>query len=233
MISKTLKTTNGKLEVRIPSQLKEVSIGQMMQLQDAPNLGDIQAISILSGVPLADLQEVTNAADFMVYADSIQNLSHEIATLYNSDAIPKTITVNWNGGPVTVDVTKNLSVEPAGAFMAARDVIADEIAEHIKTYGAENWQDYFKPSLLACAKVLAYYLFCRVTGLKFDETAAANFVEIIKELGVTEALPVAKHFFMNYPDLSKPKTGFWQQVLPLLKKGLAYILSKSLGISIP
>ena len=233
MITKTLKTINGKLEVSIPSQLSEISIGQMMQLQDAPKLDDMQAISILSGVAVTDLQNVSNAADFMSYTDGVLNLSNQITTLYNSDEIPKSVNVDWNGKTVTVDVTRNLSVEPAGAFMAARDVIADEIAEHIKTYGEDNWKDYFKPSLIACCKVLAYYLFCRVTGLKFDEYAAADFVETIKKLGVTEALPIAKHFFMSYPDLSKPKTGFWQQVLPLLKKGLAFILSKSLGTSTP
>jgi hypothetical protein len=57
--------------------------------------------------------------------------------------------------------------------MAARDVIADEIAAHIKIYGEENWQDYFNPSLTACCKVLAYYFYCRVTGNKYDEYAAA------------------------------------------------------------
>lgn len=231
MITKTLKTTTGKLQVSIPSQLNEISIGQMMQLQDAPNLGDMEAISILSGVPASDLQNVSNAADFMAYADGVLDLSHQIANLYDSDAIPKAVTVNWNDKAVTVDVSRNLSVEPAGAFMAARDVIADEIAEHIKIYGEDNWKDYFKPSLAACCKVLAYYLFCRVTGLKFDEYAATEFVETIKKLGVTEALPIAKHFFMSYPNLSTQKTGFWHQVLPLLKKGLAYIISKSLGIS--
>nr|WP_294949030.1 hypothetical protein [uncultured Mucilaginibacter sp.] len=233
MIEKNLKTTQGKLRVSMPTQLSEVTLGQMMQLQEAPDLKDLDAISILSGVPGSELQNVSNTDDFMGFADAVLSLSHQIKHLYNSDAVPKTITLEVGEKQVTLAVLKNLSVEPAGAFMAARDVIADEIASHIKIYGEENWQDYFNPSLTACCKVLAYYFYCRATGNSYDEYAAANFTDVIKKLWVTEALPIAKHFFMSYPNLSKPKTGFWHQLLRLLKKGLAYTLSKSLGISTP
>jgi hypothetical protein len=233
MIEKTLITTHGKLLVKIPSQLNEVTLGQMMSLQDAPDLGDLDAISILSGVPVPELQLVRNAVDFMQFADTVLALSHQIKFLYNSDEIPSNITVNVAGEPVKVNIIRNLSVEPAGAFMAARDVIADEIAEHVKIYGEVNWQDYFNPSLTACCKVLAYYFYCRVTGNKFDEYAAAAFAETIKQLRVTEALPIAKHFFMSYPNLSKPKTGFWRRLQMRWKNVLAYKHSKSLNTSTP
>jgi hypothetical protein len=233
MIEQNLKTTQGKLRVSMPTQLSEVTLGQMMQLQESADLKDLDAISILSGVPASELQNVSNADDFMGFADAVLSLSHQIKHLYNSDAVPKTITLEVGEKRVTLDVLKNLSVEPAGAFMAARDIIADEIASHIKIYGEENWQDYFNPSLTACCKVLAYYFYCRATGNSYDEYAAANFTDVIKNLWVTEALPIAKHFFMSYLNLSKPKTGFWHQLLQLLKKGLAYTLSKSLGISTP
>jgi hypothetical protein len=233
MIEQNLKTTQGKLRVSMPTQLSEVTLGQMMQLQESADLKDLDAISILSGVPVTDLQNVSHADDFMSFADAVLNLSHQIKHLYNSDAVPKTITLKVGEKQVKLDVLKNLSVAPAGAFMAARDVIADEIASHIKIYGEENWQDYFNPSLTACCKVLAYYFYCRATGNSYDEYAAANFTDVIKKLWVTEALPIAKHFFMSFPNLSKPKTGFWHQLLQLLKKGLAYTLSKSLGISTP
>lgn len=188
MIEKTLITTHGKLRVKIPSQLNEVKLGQMMALQDTPELGDLDAISILSGVPVPELQSVRDASDFMQFADAVLALSHQIKQLYNSDDIPKNVTVEVNGKPIKVNVIRNLSVEPAGAFMAARDVIADEIADHIKIYGEDNWQDYFNPSLTACCKVLAYYFYCRVTGNKYDEYAAAAFTETIKQLRVKPML---------------------------------------------
>jgi hypothetical protein len=191
MIEKTLITTHGKMRVKIPSQLNEVTLGQMMALQDASDLGDLDAISILSGVPVTDLQSVRDAGDFMQFADAVLSLSHQIKYLYNSDEIPKKVSFEIGDKNVTVNVISNLSVEPAGAFMAARDVIADEIAEHVKIYGEENWQDYFNPSLTACCKVLAYYFYCRVTGNKYDEYAAAAFTDTIKQLRVTEALPIS------------------------------------------
>ncbi|MEO7216270.1 hypothetical protein [Mucilaginibacter sp.] len=191
MIEKTLKTTGGKLRVSIPTQLNEVTLGQMMQLQDATELTDLHAISILSGAPVADLQNVKDAGELMGFADTIMGLSQQIKYLYNADAIPKTVTLDVEGKPVTVNVIKNLSVEPAGAFMAARDIISDEIATHIEKYGEENWQEYFNPSLAACCKVLGYYLYCRVTRKPFDEYAAAAFAEAVKKLWVTEALPIA------------------------------------------
>ncbi|WP_374951007.1 hypothetical protein [Mucilaginibacter sp.] len=232
MIEKTLRTTHGKLKVRIPSRLDEVTLGQMMALQEAKDLGDLDAISILSDVKVSDLKSVTNAADFVQFADAVLSLSHQIKYLYNSDEVPKTITLLIDNKPVTVNVLRNLSVEPAGAFMAARDIIADEIADHIKIYGEENWQDYFNPSLGACSKVLGYYLYCRVTGNPYDEYAAAAFADHVKQLRVTEALPIAKHFFLSYPDLSRQRTGCWHRLQQLWKNVQASMRSKSLSISI-
>ncbi|GGH03639.1 hypothetical protein [Mucilaginibacter phyllosphaerae] len=233
MIERTLITTRGKLRVSIPSQLNEVTLGQMMALQDKPDLGDLDAISILSGVPVTDLQSVKDAGEFMVFADAVLALSQQIKYLYNSDDIPKKVSFAIDGKGITVKVINNLSVEPAGAFMAARDVIADEIAEHIKIYGEDNWQDYFNPSLTACCKVLAHYFYCLVTGKQYDEYAAAAFTETVKKLRVTEALPIAKHFFMSYPNLSKPKTGFWHLLLQLWRNVRAYMRLKSSGTSTP
>ncbi|MBD1394595.1 hypothetical protein [Mucilaginibacter glaciei] len=215
MIEKTLRTTTGKLNLKLPSQLSEVTLGQMIALQESKDLGDLEAISILSGVPVSDLQSVVNANDFMDFADAVLSLSHQIKYLYNSDEIPKTVALMIDDKIVTVNVIRNLSLEPAGAFMAARDIISDEITAHINLYGEENWQDYFNPSLTACCKVLGYYLYCRATGKHYNEYAAADFAEAIKQLRVTEALPIAKHFFMNYPNLSKPRIGFWRRLLRL------------------
>ncbi|QHS56078.1 hypothetical protein GWR56_11230 [Mucilaginibacter sp. 14171R-50] len=215
MIERTLATTHGQLPVKIPSQLNEVTLGQMIALQDNPELGDLDAISILSGIPVTDLQSVRNANDFIQFADAVLSLSHQIKHLYNSDDIPQKITLMVGDKPVIVKVVNNLSVEPAGAFMAARDVIADEITEHIKIYGEDNWKEYFNPSLTACCKILAFYFYCLATGNVYDEYAAAAFTETIKNIRVTEALPIAKHFFMSYPNLSKPRTGFWHRLLRL------------------
>ncbi len=233
MIQKTLKTTQGKLLVSIPTNLYEITLGQMIDLQENPLLTDIGAISILSGIPLEQLQNINSMDDLQAFAAPVLSLSGQIKHLYNSDEIPKKITFNTDKGCKTVNVTRNLSVEPAGAFMAARDIIADEISEQIKLYGEDDWQQHFNPSLKACCQILAHYFYCRTTGKPYNEYEADAFCIEIKKLRVTEALPIAKHFFTCYPSLSKPKTSFWHRLLPFWKKEQAYNHSKSLNTSTP
>jgi hypothetical protein len=208
MIEKTLKTTGGKIQVRIPTLLDELTLGQMMAMQEKHYLDDLDAISILSGISKDELYSVKNFEEFLVFGNYVTSLSHQIRYLYNNDIIPNKVTFTINRQKVVVNVNRNLSVEPAGAFLAARDIIADEINEHINLYGEEDWQDHFQPSLKACCQVLAQYFFCRVTGKKYDEYEAEAFCEEVKKLRVTEALPIARHFFTCYPNLLKQKIGF-------------------------
>ena len=196
MIEKTLQTTDGKLRVKIPDQLTELNLGQMMALQEKPELSDIEAISVLSGITTDALNNVKNAHDFQTFSDAILSLSYQIKYLYNSEIIPKEVSFILDHGTeksVTklVKISHNLSVEPAGAFMAAREIIADEVNDHIKQYGDEDWQENFNPSLNACCHVLAHYFFCRATGKKYDEYQAEEFCTEIKKMRVTEALPIA------------------------------------------
>ncbi|MFD2145486.1 hypothetical protein [Mucilaginibacter antarcticus] len=153
--------------------------------------------------------------------------------MYNSDAIPKKAGFTINGKMHEVNVISNLSIEPAGAFMAAREIIADEIQQHIEQHGEADWQERFNPSLKACCQVLAHYFYCRTTGNKYNDYQAGQFTETVKTLRVTEALPIAKHFFMSYPNLSKPKTGFWHRLRLLWRKRQAYNRSKTLSTSTP
>jgi hypothetical protein len=128
---------------------------------------------------------------------------------------------------------QNLSVEPAGAFMAARDIIAEEINMHIKTHGEDDWQEHFNPSLNACCQVLAQYFYCRATGKKYNEYEVESFIDEVKKLRVTEALPISKHFFSCYQSLSIAKTSFWHRLLQYLKKERASSRSRNLNISTP
>jgi hypothetical protein len=116
MIEKTLKTTRGTLSITMPSQLKEVSLGQMMQLQEKTDLSDLDAISILSGIAIDELKDVSNFHDFDVFGEAVLSLSNQIKHLYNSDEIPSRVTFKIDSKTVKVNVIRNLSVEPAGAF---------------------------------------------------------------------------------------------------------------------
>jgi len=213
MITKTLKTTEGKISISMPEQLNELKLEQLMDMQSAENLSDLQAVSILSGTPLDKLQNIRSADELQVFNQQVLSIATQIKYLYNSEAIPKATTFIIDGKTVIVPVIKNLSVEPAGAFMAAREIIAEEVARHVKQYGEEEWQQNFNPSLQACAQLLAQYFYCKATGLRYNEYAAAAFEDQVKQLPVTDALPIAKYFFLSYPNLSKPRTSFWHRAL--------------------
>ena len=138
MITKTIRTTSGKMKIAIPAGLSEVTFGQLMKLQEKPSVNDLEAISILAGLPLNDLQNVCNVADLEIFGDAVLLLTHQVKQLYNSDDVPKTVEFTNGKESKTVNVINNLSVEPAGAFMAAREIIAEEINGHIKQYGGRR-----------------------------------------------------------------------------------------------
>jgi hypothetical protein len=233
MIEKVLRTTEGKILVRIPTNLSEITLGQMMAMQEKPYLDNINAISILSGVPMNELHNVRNIDDFQIFGESVLSISHQIKNLYNSDTIPKKVNFTFGKTQVAVNVMNKLSVEPAGAFMAASDIIADEINETIKIHGEDNWKEHFHPSLKACCQLLAHYFFCRATGKSYNEYEAEEFTNEIKKLRVTEALPIAKHFFTCYPNLLKQRTSFFQRLRQYWRKKLVSRRLKNLNISTP
>lgn len=232
MIRKTLKTITGSLTVTIPTSLNELKLGQLMAMQATENMNDLEAIHILSGVPLQELKQVKSYTELQVFNEQVLALAIEIKHLYNSEAIPDTVTFILDGKPKKVKVMNNLSVEPAGAFMASRDIIAEEINRHVALHGHDNWQESFNPSLQVCSQVLAHYFYSKVTGQPYDEEPAAAFTQQVEQLPVTKALPIAKYFFLKFPHLSKPKTGFWHRLSRLWSSGRAYVSLKLSAILI-
>jgi hypothetical protein len=229
MIEKILKTQTGRLHLKLPEHLHEVTLGQLIDMQSTENMTDLQAIQILSGVPVEDLQNITDFNDLQIFSEHIAILSQQIKELYNSDSLPKSITFNMDGKAVKVKVISNLSIEPAGAFLAARDVITEEINNHISQYG-EDWKANFNPSLKTCAMLLAHYFYCPVSNNWYNEYQAEAFYDEVIKLPFTDALPIAKYFFLNYPGLSRPKISYWLRAQLLWKKRLALSRFKNSGM---
>ncbi|MCJ8208672.1 hypothetical protein MUY27_03065 [Mucilaginibacter sp. RS28] len=232
MIKQNIKTTLGSITLSVPDQLGEISLGQLIAMQAKENLSDMEAIEILSGTPLTELQNIKNPGDLDIFNAPLLALSAAIKNLYTSDSLPSTVSFRINGRNKTIKVATNLGVEPAGAYFAARDIITDEITRHIEQYGEEDWKSSFNPSLNSCALILAHYFYCVATGLPYSEQQAEEFAEQVKQLAFTDALPIAKYFFLSYPNLSKPKTGFWQRVQLRWKKRPELSLFKNLATSI-
>ncbi len=231
MIEKRIRTTYGKIAVSIPSDLNEVTLGHLMALQEHELPDDLDAISILSGMPKSELQNIKDIADLSEFGETILALSHQIKFLYDYDTLPAKVTFMIKGRKVEVTVNSNLAIEPAGAFMAAREIITDEVRQYIAIHGEQNWQERFQPSLNACCQVLAQFFYCKVTKKPYDEYEAEAFTSEIKKMRVLEALPLARHFFTCYPNLWKPKQSFFQLHLQRWKQMLASARSKSSNLS--
>lgn len=225
MISKNLNTVDGQIKITIPSVLSELTLGMLIQMQEDNT--ELETISILSGIPKDELYKVRNIDDFEIFKEHVLSLVHQIS--YEADSLPLPKTIFICGKKITVP--NDLNIEPAGAFYECRNLIADEINKHIETFGEDDWKHNFKPSLNLSALMLAHYLYYPATGNYDDEKAEAFQSEVLK-LSIAITIPLAKHFFLNYPFLPKEKRSYFQAVIRLWKRKLALRNSKGFRTSI-
>lgn len=228
MHTESLRTLTGKLNVTIPENLSELTIGQLIAIRSDDNLSDLKAISVLSGVDI-DLLNNVSSAELDRLRDRILSLAHQIKYCYEGQKLPEYVKFGthrvkrfgfWLERENRIKVATNLSVEPAGAFLASKDLIAEEINRHIGLYGEDHWRDNFDPDIDTMASVLGHYFYCRVTKLPYNEQQAEQFKEQILKLPVQVALPIGRHFFLNYPDLLQQKHSLWQVFRQSLKRKL-------------
>ena len=144
MITKTLTTTTGRLKINIPTDLSEITIGQLIAMS-----AETDTIPIIPELTKEITDNIIDYKELENIQEHILSLAHKIKYCYETE-LPKTITIAGK----TVNVIKNLSIEPAGAYLASRDLIADEINRHIEQFGEDEWKNNFSPSLESCAGLL-------------------------------------------------------------------------------
>src|ERR1700761_3282075 len=125
MIEKILSTADGNIRVRIPTILNEITLGQLLEMQGNGQGDEMDAISILSGISKLDLYSVNDLSDFQIFNVHVRSLAQQVKYLYNSDILPHKVIFMLGKRKVTINVIRNLSIEPADAFLAAKDIIAD------------------------------------------------------------------------------------------------------------
>ena len=226
MITKTLKTTDGKINISIPSRLTEVTVGQMVEIM-AGGLSDVDAISVLSGIHRDILYTVRNMDQFNVFTEPINSICHQILNDADNSIknVPDFILIEGK----KIKVPQTLSVEPVGAFIVARDVVAGEINNHIIKYGEDKWKDNFNPALPSVVKVLAQYFFCKWSDEPYNEFKAEAFEQKILKLFMVEVFPIAKAFFLNFPDLSIKRPSYLEEKRQQWRSALALVRLKSSG----
>lgn len=229
MVTKKIKTTGGDLKITIPSEISEITIGMLIDL--TPDYGDIlsplQQLSVLSGIPkeynpgkpdTICLEDVECIDDLGAFDDTLQAIAYQIKGFVTQQEIPETILIpvpqtsvkRWFGiervhvGKL-VKVITNLGIEPAGAYMEAKELIKAEYQEWDRIKKEYGDHIEFNPSINSLCKLLALYFYCPATGEKFSTIKANEFQSVIRQLPITKALPIARYFFLKYPNLSKPK----------------------------
>lgn len=222
----TIETLSGKLKIKIPTNLNEVSLSQMIAMQSLEDGSN--EIPLIPGLTEDVVNNIINFQDLIDIRERILSLAHQIKYCYDDKKIPEYITIGtkqvkhfWGmkNVPNRVKVIKNLSIEPAGALFASRDLIADERIRHIKEFG-DDWEQHFIPSLDCCAGILAHYLYCPATDKLWEESKANLFKEEILKLSIAETLPIARFFFLKYPVLSRSKVSILDLYRMKLKKRL-------------
>jgi len=150
---------------------------------------------------------IINVRDLEEIGHRVESIAHQIKYEYDGGKLPEYVEF----GNRRIRIPRNLSMEPAGAFLASRNVIAEECNKAEKEYG-ENWKDNWHPSLESMALVLAHYFYYPVTGKAYREQDAEAFVTQVHALPLSVALPVARSFFLNYPNLLQQKIKFWDRL---------------------
>lgn len=249
MFTKTIKTTGGPLKISIPEDISEISVGLLMALTPEPgnSFSQLEQLSILSGVPsgkeereyaddkitLCDIK----VSDLEVFDDTLQKIAYQLKAFVTVQDIPEGITIptdqpnvkRWFGRTTEhkgkyVKVLSNLGIEPAGAYMEAKEVIKadlEEFAKHNPELSDDELKDVYSPTIQSLCRILALYFYCPATGEKFNSYKAVQFEEVIKKLPITKALPIARYFFLRYPNLSREKVRPSVENMKLLRKGQA------------
>jgi len=225
MITKTFKTTSGKMAIKIATSIDEISIGQMIELQQE-HLTDPKAIAILSGKDIDEIYNIRDIRDLSEFSEHVKSLCHQINYQFKVSELPKTVIIDGK----SVKVPKNLEIEPAGAVLNTNDIIVNEINEHIRLYGESDWKEHFQPALNSSVQVLTHFFYYPVTGDLYNDYKVEEFSKKILDMPITQAFPIARHFFLSWPNLKPKKISFWAQVRQIWNDKRALKRLKSLDI---
>ncbi len=241
MFKRTLKGIVDDLTIEIPSMISELSVLKAIQIQELEGTmcNDLDIIEILAGLPKKTLcNNLCQLDDISVFTLPVTNLMSQLRHNYDHELIPDEVTFKiplepheikprWFGRvspthrDLTVKVPRRLTIEPAGALMNAKEIIKEAQENHIKLYG-EDSEVKFQPPVSFSSRVIAHYFYCKVYPGPYDEWKAEAFTDIVNQLPVTQAFPLACFFFLNSETLSGTRPGVWARALQYSRKKREY-----------
>jgi len=227
MTERTFKHINGKLKLSMPDNLQDVTLQMMIQFQQ-PALSDLEAISALTQTPIKTLYGIIDIAALNeVILPFAQSLQHQLAYTYEAGVLPKQVTLRYPGGTAQViNLGEDVGFYAYGAVMEARELMTAEILRHQQTYG-DMWREHLNPDLRTCGLILTHFLYNRAyPGHVPSAIDIQQFFDVVKWLPITDAAPLARYFFLSYPNLPLRKPTRWQRLQHLWKNVPALIRSR-------
>jgi hypothetical protein len=230
MTERTFKHINGKLKLSIPDSLQDVTLDMMIHFQQ-PALSDLAAISALTQTPIEQLYGISDIAALNeAILPFAQSLQHQLAYTYEAGALPAQVKLRYPGGKIqTITIGNDAGFYAYGAVMEARELMSTEIMRHQQTYG-DSWREHLNPDLRTCGLILTHFLYNRAyPGHVPSAIDIQQFFDVVKWLPITDAAPLARHFFLSYPNLPLRKQTRWQRLQRLWKNVPALIRLRPLA----
>jgi hypothetical protein len=233
MTERTFKHINGKLKLSIPDSLQDVTLDMMIHFQQ-PALSDLEAVSALTQTPIEQLYGISDIAALnQAILPFSQSLQHQLAYTYEAGTLPTQVKLRYPGGKIqTIAIGNDAGFYAYGAVMEARELMTTEIVRHQQTYG-DTWREHLNPDLRTCGLILTHFLYnLAYPGHVPSAIDIRQFFDVVKWLPITDAAPLARHFFLSYPNLPLRKPTRWQRLQHLRKNVPALIRLRPLVTSI-
>lgn len=176
----------------IPTQLRELTLGQFFALRDAKDI--IDEVCALTGLERSAVSNFATKSDLQKCYAAFTPIGAELSKLSKTERreLPKEVTINGR----VITVPKSLKLEPVGAFIAVNDILATEHNKNEKLGLGVDYTDVIP-------QVLAHYFFIHYNGGLYDDELAEseNYLQAIKTIPITDAIPIANFFFRKFPNL--------------------------------
>lgn len=177
----------------VPTLIGELNLGQFLALRKAGASNALEIISILCKQPIEELQ----AMEFSVrterqIAAMWYEISEEISRYFSEkneqERLKKLSTVTV--GDKLISIPEDINKYAYWSTRRAKHIIDQELKRIHGTEDKADLTDYY-------AELLAHYLYCPYTEMKYEENRADEFMEIVNELPVTVAIPLGNFILLG------------------------------------
>lgn len=178
------------INYKIPQSIDEITLGRLIKFRQ---IGDDYSKFLFWGIDAEPHLTEENEFEVTQAMSLISSLSTEIYEFFNSKEklqLPESITVLGEEINLTKSIINDL---PYWGYERAKQVVI----KHGKIY---QDTDVFDPTD-DIPSILAHYLYSLVTKKKYGEPEAENFIAVINDMPMKEAIQLGGFFLRKHKDL--------------------------------